>query len=375
MAAATIKRGASSESDEYLAVAELYAKLQQNDIALTVFFCSPNYHHERLADAIKKHFGTAPVIGCTTAGEITPKGYQEGSITGFSLGDAEFKVVTNLFDNLQNFNVPASPEAVKSLQRLLSEKAVISAENTFGFLLVDGSSVREESVINGLYSGMGDIPIFGGSAGDGLNFGPTYLYYEGAFHTDCAILALIHTQRPFQVFKTQHFVQASQKMVVTEAIPEKRIVLEINAEPAGKEYARIVGLGDIKLTPMTFAAYPVLLNVAGAPYIRSIQQVNPDASLTFYCAIDEGIVLTVAKGEDIKANLLQQLDALEKSIGEPQLIISCDCILRRLELIDKNLLDEVGTILAAHNAIGFSTYGEQYQAMHINQTLTGVAIA
>jgi hypothetical protein len=222
---------------------------------------------------------------------------------------------------------------------------------------------------------LGDIPIFGGSAGDGLTFGPTYIFFNGACYPNSAALAVIHSRRPFKVFKTQHFVESDRKMVVTEAIPEKRIVTEINGEPAGMEYAKVVGMEVDQLSPMIFAGYPVVLKVGGNYYVRSIQQVNSDGSLTFYCAIDEGIVLTVAKGQDIKENLLAALAQVETEIGKPQLIISCDCILRRLELVDKNLLGEVGTILADHNAIGFSTYGEQYQAMHINQTFTGVAIA
>jgi hypothetical protein len=28
----------------------------------------------------------------------------------------------------------------------------------------------------------------------------------------------------------------------------------------------------------------------------------------------------------------------------------------------------------ANNAVGFSTYGEQFNGIHVNQTLTGVAI-
>ena len=27
----------------------------------------------------------------------------------------------------------------------------------------------------------------------------------------------------------------------------------------------------------------------------------------------------------------------------------------------------------ANNVLGFATYGEQYQSMHLNQTLTGIA--
>ena len=31
-------------------------------------------------------------------------------------------------------------------------------------------------------------------------------------------------------------------------------------------------------------------------------------------------------------------------------------------------------MFAANNVIGFSTFGEQFQAMHVNQTFTGAAI-
>ena len=37
------------------------------------------------AAALAHVFGDTPLIGCTTAGEIGPDGYVEGSITGFSL--------------------------------------------------------------------------------------------------------------------------------------------------------------------------------------------------------------------------------------------------------------------------------------------------
>ena len=34
----------------------------------------------------------------------------------------------------------------------------------------------------------------------------------------------------------------------------------------------------------------------------------------------------------------------------------------------------VSKLLAQNHAIGFSTYGEQFHGMHVNQTFTGVAI-
>jgi hypothetical protein len=235
-------------------------------------------------------------------------------------------------------------------------------------------SRQEEWVVSTLSSALGDTPLFGGSAGDDLRFNDTYVYTDGIFRRDAAVLLLVNTSAPFHVFRTQHFVHTDRKMVVTAADPTARRVTEINGEPAAEEYARMVGLDVSRLAPMAFAANPVVVRVGGLYYVRSIQKVNADESLTFFCAIDEGIVLTVAEGIDIVENLREALAEVRREVGEPRLIIGCDCVLRRLEIERKALGTEVSELLAANRVVGFSTYGEQFNAMHVNQTFTGVAI-
>ena len=39
-----------------------------------------------------------------------------------------------------------------------------------------------------------------------------------------------------------HFTPASDRMVVTEALPEERVIVSINAELAAEEYARLIGV-------------------------------------------------------------------------------------------------------------------------------------
>lgn len=163
-------------------------------------------------------------------------------------------------------------------------------------------------------------------------------------------------------------------MVVTEADPAHRIVSEINAEPAASEYARIVGIDIGDLTPMVFATNPVMVKVGGRYYARSIKKVNDDGSLNFFCAIDKGIVLTVAKGTDILSKLDDLFLDILKDIGRPELIIGCDCILRSLELEQRQLKHKASRLFADYNVIGFNTFGEQIHAMHVNQTFTGIAI-
>ena len=118
----------------------------------------------------------------------------------------------------------------------------------------------------------------------------------------------------------------------------------------------------------------MVVRIGGAYFVRSIQKVNPDESLTFFCAIDEGIVLTVARGVDLVDNLQGLFAGIRRDLGTPQLTLACDCVLRFLECDQKGLTDSVGRILAANNTVGFSTYGEQFHAMHVNQTFTGVAL-
>lgn len=371
-----VKIGISKSSDTCKAVAEFYQSVYQDDMALVIFFCSPDHDLKIITEQFNQLFGDTQIVGCTTAGEIGPNGYHDGAITGFSFAKNAFAIETHCFNQLNHFSIPDSTTSVKQMLANMNEKnGPINATNSFGFLLVDGLSVKEENVISAIYNAIGDLSVFGGSAGDKLDFKNTFIYHRGQFHKNSAVFILINTTHPFKVFKTQHFVESDKKMVITGAEPEKRIVTEINGEPAAEEYARIVGLEGVELTPMLFASYPVVLKVGGMYYVRAIQKVNEDKSLTFYCAIDEGLVLTVATGQDIAKNLLDSFEQVKNEIGNPQLIIGCDCILRNLELNDKGLRQDVGKILSDHNVVGFSTYGEQYQAMHVNQTFTGVAIA
>jgi hypothetical protein len=136
----------------------------------------------------------------------------------------------------------------------------------------------------------------------------------------------------------------------------------------------MVGLEAQELSPLIFAAYPVVVKIGGEYHVRSIQKVEEDGSLRFYCGIDEGLVLTVAKGEDIAANLESNLSKLHQQVGNVDMILGFDCILRRLEAEQKQQMREVSAVLRKHKVVGFSTYGEQFRSMHVNQTFTGVAI-
>jgi hypothetical protein len=125
---------------------------------------------------------------------------------------------------------------------------------------------------------------------------------------------------------------------------------------------------------MRFAASPVVVMIDGTDYVRSIQKANPDGSLTFYSAIEEGVVLRVAHGVGLVNDLEQTFDKIHAEMGQPQLVIGCDCILRKLEIAQNGFLERVAEIFRVNNTIGFNSYGEQFHGVHVNQTFTGIAI-
>lgn len=374
---AAVRRGSTVERDPRRAAVEIAIQVGGPGIEVALVFFSPEYDLSVLAPALVEAFGDVPVIGCTTAGEIGSTGYLSGGISGLGFPSADFTARVALVENLSGFEVSNGRAIVHDLLGSAWHSWATRAapgERSFAVLLVDGTSTKEEMFVSAMHAELGDIPLVGGSAGDGLDFRRSFVLRDGKLHTDAALALLLTTSRPFRVFQAQHFMPTQQKMVVTDADPTRRIVREINAEPAAQEYARLVGLQGTELTPSAFANHPVVVRVGGNYYVRAIQKVNPDGSLTFYCAIDTGVVLTAARGVDLVENLAGLLEGLHAEIGATDVILAFDCILRRLEIEQKQLTRPVSELLARNGVMGFSTYGEQYNGMHLSQTITGVAI-
>jgi hypothetical protein len=357
------------------AAAEIARQLAPYDLSGLVVFVSPDYDVDLFASEIARRFGVTPVVGCTTAGELTPEGWSEGAVVAVGFLRRHFAFIARSILDLSNFRVEAGRELTKQLRaELKAMKPGFARSGQFGLLLVDGMCQREEAVVSALQMALDDIPIVGGSAGDGLRFERTFVIEGGKAHSDAAVMALIATDLPFKTFRNDHYEPTAIKMVVTEADSERRIVKELNAEPAAKEYARVCGIMDTALDAFSFASHPVLVSVGGEYFVRSIQRVNPDGSLSFFCAIDEGLVFTAAKRRDPMESLTRLFGEIESELGEVDLYLGFDCVLRRLAAEREQMAQPMSKLYRSKHVVGFNTYGEQFTSMHVNQTFTGVAI-
>lgn len=363
----------SAESPED-AIAEIAQALDGQDLGQLLVFFSRRYTAEALSESLARAFDGVPVAGCSTAGEITPGGFTDGSVLVVAFPRKGFNFVSGLIPDVRSLSVERGTEAVQALRAGLDRIGGDRYANRFAVSLIDGLSKCEEVIVSAIAWALGEIPLVGGSAGDDLVLTGTSLLHNGQVHRDAALLLLVETDYPVRSFNCDHFEPTETKLVVTASDTESRTVFELNAETAAKEYASSVGLEPTSLAPMSFAAHPVIVRVGGDYYCRSIQRVNPDGSLSFFCAIDDGVVLTVAEPKDMIKSMAGELEQLDEAIGGVDLVLGFECVLRRLDAENRQIKHEISDLYRRYNVAGFHTYGEQYNAMHLNQTFTGVAI-
>lgn len=339
-----------------------------------LFFSKQSFSAEAISTRMALECPDMRYAACSTAGEITPQGVDDGHLVGVLFPEDSFTITPIQIPDVTKVGFEKIVEQVSSEKRkFLQETGETDTGRTYAVCLMDGMSFSEETVTAALHWGLDDIPLLGGSAGDDMNFVDTQLILNGEVLQNSAILMLCQSEIPFRIFKTDNFVPTGNKLVVTRSDPDRRIVYEFNAAPAVEEYAASIGEDAASLTPRSFASHPLVVRVGGEYYCRSIQKMNDDGSLSFLCAIDDGIVLTIAEPEGMAQRTETAFDDLRADLGDIDMVLGFDCVLRKVDANSRQVLRRVSEIYQTNNVVGFNTYGEQYISMHLNQTFTGIA--
>ncbi len=353
-------------------VAQIKLDFGSEPLSFLALFVSPKADFDRVVEQANKLFSDTNVAACTTAGEIGDLGYEEGIIIAVGFPASGFATSSILIENIQELDPLPLIDRI-TLARVKLQNQYPDMVSNFAFLLVDGLSLSEDALSATISPALRDMPMFGGSAGDGTSFNRTRVALDGQVHETAAVLTLVRSKYKTEVFSLDHLVPSENQMVVTEADPSKRIVKSINAEPAGREYARIVGKDPEQLNQFTFAAHPVVVRIGEAHHVRAIQQINEEGELVFFSAIDEGMVLTLASPQNMVEHLEDKMADLSAD-ARPAHILTCDCILRKIEAEQRQMTRDLSDVMSYYNVTGFSTYGEQIGPLHVNHTMSGVAI-
>ncbi|KHT55110.1 hypothetical protein RJ43_07075 [Alteromonas macleodii] len=356
---------------------DILANVKCDEIELLLFHTSTLFDLDTVAKEISARFPHVNIVGCTSAGEFNKNGYGTEKLLAVAFLKNEFSIATALVPNLGEVNFDEAHDIASGLRRALQgRERRYDTEQHFVISVLDGLTRHEEHFLETFATAFGNIPHLGGSAGDDLKLEATYVFYNGEFHRDAAVLLLVGTGKPFTVFSIDHINSPVSKLVVTHADPESRTVYEINGEPAAQYYASLLGMKAEDLTPDVFSMFPLAVMVGGKYFIRSIQKVDlATNAITFYCAVDIGIILTFVQLGDCIEALESKLDKLRAQLGEPEFVYACDCFLRRLEIQQGKNDHEIRRLQQRYNVAGFNAYGEHIHSVHLNQTFTGVYFA
>lgn len=345
------------------------------NVGLLLVFAAADADPHALATAIERRFPATPHIACSTAGEIGPEGYAENSIVVVMLPADGFHVSTLAIEDLSGIEFADILRRVERLRQDHDRTAPAAFEDAGDFALsfIDGLSRREELVVSAIHRALEGMPLLGGSTGDDLEFRRTWCVSGGRVLTDAGVLALVRTKHPFSAFRHDNFEPTDVRLVVTDCDQETRTVRELNAVEAAREYADCIGVDADQLDSMSFACHPVVVKVGGEYYCRSIGHANPDGSLTFFCAVENGVVLTMSRSRHLVESARDAFHSATQEIGG-DFVLGFDCALRRLDAENRQMKRELSDVYRDYGVVGFNTYGEQFGAMHLNQTFTGLAI-
>lgn len=372
-----VLQGRTSASDGDVAVAEATEGWVDSPEIIFVF-CSTAQEPQAVAKALSERFAGVPIVGCTTSGELLAGEHTNKTMVVAGLVDSGVRWQTTVIRELQSFDEAAAVEAAKRLfAGLGTDTEDFDPDAHFCLLFVDGLSMKEEVVSALLADAIEGVTLAGGSAGDDLAFAKTFVIHEGGAETDAAVVVMGKAEgSSFKIIKHQHYVTTPRSLVITRADVSARRVYEMDGYPAAEAYAAAIGVPLEEMTTEQMFLNPMTFQCNGELYVRSIQTLNDDRSLTFYCGIEEGMVLDIGGHDDMESSLQEDLGALKEEVGKVDFLLSFNCILRSLEAQEGDTNARLGSVYDGLGAsmIGFDTYGEQLNGLHINQTLVALAI-
>lgn len=341
--------------------------MRDNDPALILAFSPRGAEVSEISIGLSQALGPeCLVLACSSAGGFAFGGYDDEKTILIAFPKRHFAAKAVWLDNLAQTPVTDWMRALRPLEAMGSAE---NFPNHFGLLLIDGSSGHEELVTATCEAVIPALTVVGGSAADGLRFGRTHLAMNGVQHGLAALFCRVATDFEIEEIILDHFIPEGQKIVVTEGDPEHRRIEELNAEPAAREYARVIGVAVEDLSPALFAAHPLIETQGGRHFVRAIRGRSGPNGLALMSAIETGAILGIGRAESLAARLATRLESMRPA----DLVLGFDCVLRRLAVEQSGEEARVASLYANHRVAGFATYGEQHGGFHVNQTFVGLA--
>ena len=350
----TVVRDASALASALSALQEIAPQL------VLVFGATDYFSTPASVSALQAAFPAAKLLGCSTAGEISGEGVNDGScvVTAVHFDQTELVPATTTLTSMDDSR--AAGERIGQQLQHPGLRAVM----VYG----PGVQINGSALVEGIASVIGDgIPLTGGLAGDGGAFQRTWtLGSDGV--SDNAIVAIgfvgEHLQFCHGSFGGWEPFGPARKVTRCEG----NVLFELDGAPALEVYKRYLGdyARDLPASGLLFPFAMLGENHDEIGLIRTILGVSeadgsltlageivPDGFLKLMHASTDGLV----SGAEAAA---EAASAMQKSQGDG-LVVLVSCVGRKLvmgERVDEEV-EAVGEVFGSGAVLtGYYSYGE-----------------
>jgi hypothetical protein len=225
-----------------------------NPHLVLVFGGITHFRREGFAEALRDAFPSVPIIGCSTAGEITRDGVMDDQIvlTAMKFHTPNFRIATTSLESMDD-----SKEAGRRLGDALlppSKGQPLRSLLLFG----QGVQVNGSAIVQGIAEQVGtNIPVSGALAGDGGAFTQTYTVSpEGISSRRIVSIGFYGDSLQVRTGSAGGWLPFGPVRRITRA--SHNILFELDGEPALDIYRRYLGDWAKKL-PESGLLFPICL--------------------------------------------------------------------------------------------------------------------
>ena len=330
-----------------------------------IVFSSTFHNQRKVIDGVKLVSGNIPLVGCSSAGEITNEGPLSKSVVVLALETPKIKWTISARENVNKNPLKSGKE--------VAEEILKKAEGKVSLFLMfsDGLAKNKNTILKGIQKVLGNnFPIVGASAGDDALFKKTYQYFNSQVLTDSLIGIGLSGGFTFGIGTGHSWEPIGLPMKVTKSKGKK--IIEIDNRPAISVYLDYFGkeAKELLKRPLNIISYryPLGIGIKGGSTFLIRNTFASDNKGNIICAaeIPKGstIQLMISSG---KETVLAGKKAAKKVISQmkgkkAEVIFVFDSIYRKKFLGKEAIMDirEIEDILGKETTIaGFYGYATQ----------------
>ena len=327
---------------------------------ILVFGSLDHFSPPGLRESLSSAFPNAILLGCSTAGEITADGVDDGTCTITAINFEEARLCQG------STRLAGMDDSFAAGQRL--GKQLAAADLKAVLLFGPGVKINGSALVNGMSSVIGAvIPITGGLAGDGGAFKETFTLDSDGVSTDRVVaVGLCSPGLKFAHGSFGGWEPFGPTRKVTRCAGN--ILYELDGEPALDIYRRYLG-EHAKSLPASGLLFPFSMlgedhNALGIiRTILGIDEANGSLVLAGEIIPDGFLRLMHASTDKLVNGAEAAAEAAASMMHTPgeSLAILVSCVGRKLvmgERVDEEV-EAVGDVLGHHAVLtGFYSYGE-----------------